>query len=100
MNDDWAIHLKPPQPSGTCLRITCEVWFIMLDWNNCPAVEHDGGKESGVWVFKNTSVPVRVLFENLEGGATVNDFLTWFPAVARSQAEAVLEFAEASLTAD
>ncbi|HLX69341.1 MAG TPA: DUF433 domain-containing protein [Verrucomicrobiae bacterium] len=69
----------------------------MLDWNNCSAVEHAGGKEGGVWVFKNTSVPVRVLFENLEGGATVNDFLTWFPAVVRSQVEVVLEFTEASL---
>ena len=69
----------------------------MLDWKNCPVVERDEGKEGGVWVFKNTHVPVRVLFENLEGGATVNDFLAWFPAVVRSQVEAVLEFAEASL---
>ena len=71
----------------------------MLDWKNCPVVEHDEGKESGVWVFKNTRVPVRVLFENLEGGATVNDFLAWFPTVVRDQVDAVLEFTEASLTA-
>jgi len=68
----------------------------MLDWKNCPAVEHEEGKENGVWVFKNTRVPVRVLFENLEGGATVNDFLVWFPSVAPSQVEAVLEFTGAS----
>jgi uncharacterized protein (DUF433 family) len=43
-------------------------------------------------------VPVRALFENLEDGATVNDFLTWFPGVAREQAETVLEHAERSLT--
>ena len=69
----------------------------MLEWKNCPAVEHDGGKESGVWVFKNTHVPVRVLFENLETGATIKDFLAWFPAVESGQVEAVLEFTEASL---
>jgi uncharacterized protein (DUF433 family) len=71
----------------------------MLDWNNCPVVERDPAKVSGAWVFKNTRVPVRALFENLETGATVNDFLEWFPGVGRKQVEAVLEFAEASLTA-
>ena len=71
----------------------------MLDWKNCLVVERDPGKVSGAWIFKNTRVPVRALFENLETGATVNDFLDWFPGVERKQVEAVLEFAEASLTA-
>jgi uncharacterized protein (DUF433 family) len=70
----------------------------MLDWRNCSVVERDAEKVSGAWVFKNTRVPVRALFENLESGATVNDFLEWFPGVERKQVEAVLEFAEASLT--
>jgi uncharacterized protein (DUF433 family) len=69
----------------------------MLDWNNCRAVERNPEKVSGAWVFKDTRVPVRALFENLEGGATINDFLEWFPGVERDQVEAVLEFAEASL---
>jgi len=71
----------------------------MLDWKNCLVVERDPGKVSGAWIFKNTRVPVRALFENLETGATVNEFLDWFPGVERKQVEAVLEFAEASLTA-
>lgn len=70
----------------------------MLDWNNCPAVERDPQKVSGAWIFKNTRVPVRALFENLEAGANVSDFLTWFPGVERKQVEAVLEFAEESLS--
>ncbi len=70
----------------------------MLDWTQCPAVERVAGKLSGAWVFKNTRVPVRALFENLEDGATVNEFLTWFPGVTRAQVEAVLEHAERSLT--
>ena len=57
------------------------------------------GKVSGAWVFKNTRVPVRALFENIEDGATVNDFLAWFPGVTREQVEAVLEHAERSLAA-
>ncbi len=52
---------------------------------------------SGAWVFRGTRVPVKALFENLEEGATVDQFLEWFPGVARAQVLAVLEFAEASL---
>ena len=69
----------------------------MLDWTQCSAVERVPGKVSGAWVFKDTRVPVRALFENLEGGATVNEFLEWFPGVSRQQVEAVLEHAERSL---
>jgi uncharacterized protein (DUF433 family) len=71
----------------------------MLDWNNCRVVERSPEKVSGAWVFKDTRVPVRALFENLEAGATINNFLEWFPGVEREQVEAVLEFAEASLAA-
>ena len=69
----------------------------MLDWTNCAAVERVPGKVSGAWVFKGTRVPVQALFENLEGGATVDQFLEWFTGVTREQALAVLKFAESSL---
>ena len=69
----------------------------MLDWNECSAVERVPGKVSGAWLFKDTRVPVSALFENLEDGATLADFLEWFPGVTREQAEAVLEHAERSL---
>lgn len=72
----------------------------MLDWNKCSAVERNPAKVSGAWVFRNSRVPVRALFENIESGATVNDFLEWFPGIKREQVEAVLEFAEESLIAD
>jgi uncharacterized protein (DUF433 family) len=65
----------------------------MLEWSHCPAVERGAGKVSGAWVFKGTRVPVRALFENLEDGVTVDDFLEWFPGVAREQIEAVLAHA-------
>jgi uncharacterized protein (DUF433 family) len=69
----------------------------MLDWNQCPAVERVPEKVSGAWLFKGTRVPVKALFENLEDGASVDDFLQWFPGVTREQVLAVLEFAERSL---
>jgi uncharacterized protein (DUF433 family) len=70
----------------------------MLDWSQCSAVERSPEKVSGEWLFKGTRVPVRALFENLEGGATINDFLEWFPGVTREQVELVLRHAELSLT--
>ena len=70
----------------------------MLDWSQCSAVERTPGKVSGAWLFSGTRVPVSALFENLEGGATVDEFLAWFPGVAREQIEAVLEHAQRSLS--
>jgi uncharacterized protein (DUF433 family) len=69
----------------------------MLDWSQCPAVEQVPDRVSGSWAFRGTRVPVKALFENLEAGARLDDFLAWFPGVARAQAEAVLEHAARSL---
>ena len=69
----------------------------MLDWNKCSAVERVPRKVSGTWVFRGTRVPVKALFENLEDGARVDEFLQWFPGVTRDQVEAVLEHAGRSL---
>ena len=69
----------------------------MLDWSQCAAVERSPGKVSGAWLFKGTRVPVKALFENLEGGARVEEFLEWFPGVTRDQVDAVLEHAQQSL---
>lgn len=71
----------------------------MLDWSQCPAVERQPGKVSGACLFKGTRVPVRALFENLEAGARLDEFLEWFPGVSREQVEAVLQHAELSLAA-
>ena len=72
----------------------------MMDWSSCPAVERDPEKVSGSWVFRSTRVPVAALFENLEGGASVTDFLSWFPGVTKEQVEAVLEHTIQSLRND
>ncbi len=69
----------------------------MLDWADCREVERSQDKVSGAWVFRGTRVPVRALFENLESGATIGQFLEWFPGVTDEQVAAVLEHAEQSL---
>jgi uncharacterized protein (DUF433 family) len=69
----------------------------MLDWTTCGAVERQPGRVSGAWVFRGTRVPVSALFANLEGGATVAEFLEWFPGVTREHVNNVLEHAAHSL---
>jgi uncharacterized protein (DUF433 family) len=71
----------------------------MLDWSECGAVERVPGRVSGAFVFKGTRLPVVTLFENLEAGATVSDFLKWYEGVTREQVLEVLRHAERSLAA-
>jgi len=70
----------------------------MLDWTTCPAVERVPDRVSGAWVFKGTRLPVTTLFENLEAGASVDEFLQWYEGVTREQVLEVLRHAERSLT--
>ena len=71
----------------------------MLDWADCKSVERVPGRVSGAWVFRGTRLPVRTLFENIEGGATVDQFLDWYEGVTREQVLDVLHHAERSLAA-
>jgi uncharacterized protein (DUF433 family) len=52
---------------------------------------------SGVPVFEGTRVPVSALFENLESGVSLDEFLENFPTVSREQAVAVLEHSRSSI---
>jgi uncharacterized protein (DUF433 family) len=69
----------------------------MIDWSTCPAVERDPHRVSGAWVFRGTRVPVTALFQNVEDGAKLSEFLAWFPGVSLDQARVVLEHAARSL---
>ena len=62
----------------------------MTNWERCSAVERDPERVSGAWVFRGTRVPVSALFENLKDGATVGQFLEWFPGVDSPAVDAVL----------
>ena len=70
----------------------------MENWKRCKEVERDPNKVSGAWLFRGTRVPVAALFENLKDGATIDEFIQWFPGVTRSQVEKVLEFEMIELT--
>lgn len=62
------------------------------------AIERQPDKVSGAWVFRGTRVPVAALFENLKDGASINEFLEWFPGVTRAQVEALLDYELNALT--
>lgn len=55
---------------------------------------------SGAPVFAGTRVPIQNLFDYLEGGEDLTEFLDDFPSVSREAALAVLEMAKKSLTSE
>ena len=69
----------------------------MLDWSTCSVVVRDSDRMSGGWVFCGTRVPVSALFENLEDGVEITEFVDLFPGVTLEQARTVLDHAAKSL---
>jgi uncharacterized protein (DUF433 family) len=70
----------------------------MKQWDTLDVIEQNPDVVSGAWVFKGTRVPVAALFQNLRDGATVDEFLEWFPGVKRAQVEAILDHELETLT--
>jgi len=56
-----------------------------------PLITRSDDRAWGAAVFAGTRVPVDALFEYLEAGDTLDEFLRQFPTVTREQALAVLE---------
>ena len=71
----------------------------MIDWSTCPGVESVPGRHSGDWVFTGSRLPVYVLFENLAGGATVEEFMDWFDMEDEQKVRAVFQHVAESLRA-
>jgi len=59
----------------------------------------DPGILGGTPVFRGTRVPIQTLFDYLEGGETLEEFLEGFPTVSREAAVAALEEAKHLLLA-
>jgi uncharacterized protein (DUF433 family) len=67
---------------------------------NRPVIHSDPEIQGGVPVFFGTRVPVKNLFDYLESGDTLDQFLEDFPSVSREQAVAALELAREALAPD
>ena len=61
-------------------------------------IHRDADIMGGVPVFVGTRVPVKTLFDYIEGGYAIDEFLDDFPSVSREQAIGVLESAHAAVT--
>jgi len=103
--DDQAAALKAKAAAQGC---TLETWlknlaeagtggFAALYWSRRPAVESVPGKVSGAWVFKDTRMPVSAVFENLEDGLTIDEFIEFYDGLTREQVQPVLDFTARSL---
>jgi uncharacterized protein (DUF433 family) len=57
-------------------------------------IQVSGETLGGTPVFKGTRVPVSCLFEHLQSGISLNEFLSDFPSVTKSMAEEIIEFAK------
>ncbi len=64
-----------------------------------PLLERDPEVMSGALCFAGTRVPIKNLFDYLEGSSSLDHFLQDFPSVSREHAVAVLEAAHQTLTA-
>ena len=67
-----------------------------LDWSQCPAVESVSGRVSGAWTFRNSRTMVKLVFENLEDGMSIDEIIEQYP-VSREEIKPVLDFAAHSL---
>lgn len=65
-----------------------------------PLITSDPARMGGTPCFTGTRVPVQTLFEFLEDGAPLDEFLTSFPNVTREHAVAVLELAKRTAIAE
>ena len=60
-------------------------------------IEVNRKKMSGTPVFRGTRVPIQNLFDCIEEGETIDQFLVQFPTVTREQVNGVLELSKERL---
>ena len=91
-----------PDGAGSITRIplAAPTGVEVPKWKNCPVVERIPGKVSGAWVFKNSRLALYVLYANLAGGATIDEFVKCYEGVEKWQVKAVLKHAAKELRED
>ncbi|MBN9493524.1 DUF433 domain-containing protein [bacterium] len=67
------------------------LYHVHVDTPSCIAIDPEIMR--GTPVFKGTRVPVKILFDYLAGGDSIDEFLLDFPGVGRDQVASVLDAA-------
>jgi uncharacterized protein (DUF433 family) len=70
---------------------------VLLPDEKNPLIWINPGRMSGAPCFYKTRLPIDSLFENLEDGIGLDEWLDAFPDIPREKAQAVLEFAKKSM---
>jgi len=73
---------------------------ILLPDAEHPLIWINADRMSGAPCFYRTRLPIDSLFENLEDGVSLDEWLDAFPDITRAQAQAILEFAKHAMLAD
>ncbi|MYF27000.1 MAG: DUF433 domain-containing protein [Acidimicrobiia bacterium] len=71
--------------------MTASVSILDCIWDRCEAVWQHPRRLSGAYAFSGTRVPIEALFTNINDGASIDEFLEWYPGVERWQVESVLQ---------
>jgi len=79
--DEWYVTFSPMSKD------------TLIPDEQTPLIWVNPERMSGAPCFYGTRLPVNSLFENLEGGVSIDEWLDAFPSVTREQAIAVLEYA-------
>ena len=78
-------------------RLENALRFAIVDAMKSKLIVSDPEIMSGTPCFAGTRVPVKTIFDYLEGGETLDEFLDDFPTVTRELAIALLEEAKAHM---
>ena len=90
--------LEPIEPHVT-REVQVLLQYAWRDWHwlSCPDVERSPNVRNGEWVFRGTRVPVTLLFDRLQEGGNIDDFIIDHDTVSREQAAKVLQHTVADL---
>ena len=72
---------------------------VLLPNDDNPLIWVNPDRLSGAPCFYKTRLPIDSLFDNLEDGVSLDEWLEAFPIISREQAQTVLEFAKQSMLA-
>jgi uncharacterized protein (DUF433 family) len=91
---------RPPRPPREPFSLFPLTFYANLTrMNSCELITVNPEILGGTPVFKGTRVPVRTLFEYLERGYSLEEFVECFPSVTKEMARRMLERSEAALLA-
>jgi|SRR5207249_1105135 len=91
---------QPGSLDGTFVEPSARMVARTRNMNIKDVVNVNPERMSGAPCFTGTRVPISHLFEFIESGETLDEFLRQFPSVRRDQAKAALELSKESLLAN